>query len=175
MKRFFLGCFSLIQAFVFFLPFYYLRLLWCKIFFKRFGKNNYISRNVDIRAPWKGEIGNNVVINKRVVLDMRGGGYIGNNVDIAQDVQIWSAEHNVKSPNHEFISDPIRIEDNVWIASRVTILPGVTIKEGAVVATGAIVTKDVPPYTVVGGIPARKIGERNKKLNYTLKHKPFFE
>lgn len=158
-----------------FLPFYHLRLLWCKIFFKSFGKNVYISRNVDIRSPWKGRIGNNVVINKRVVLDVRGGVFIGNNVDIAQDVQIWTAEHDVHGTDHKMTSAPVTICDNVWIASRATILPGVTIGEGAVVAAGAVVTKDVPPYAIVGGVPARKIGERSHELNYTLKHKPFFE
>jgi maltose O-acetyltransferase len=65
--------------------------------------------------------------------------------------------------------------ENVWIASRVTILHGVTIGEGAVVAAGAVVTKDVEPYSIVGGVPAKKIGERNKNLEYTLSHKPFFE
>ncbi|MBD5434840.1 MAG: acyltransferase [Treponema sp.] len=158
-----------------FLPFYYVRLLWCRIFFKSFGKNVYISRNIDVRSPWRCRIGNNVVINKRCVLDGRGGVDIGSNVDIAQDVQIWSAEHNVNSINHEMICAPIVIKDNVWIASRASVLPGVTIGEGAVVACGAVVIKDVLPYTIVGGIPAKKIGERNKVLNYILNHKPFFE
>lgn len=63
----------------------------------------------------------------------------------------------------------------MWIASRVTILPGVTIGEGAVVAAGAIVTKDVEPYSIVAGVPAKRIGERNKNLEYTLNHMPFFE
>jgi len=52
------------------------------------------------------------------------------------------------------------IEDDVWIAARAIILPGVRIGKGAVIAAGAVVTKDVPPYTVVGGIPARKIKSR---------------
>ena len=66
------------------------------------------------------------------------------------------------------------IEDYVWIASRATILPGVTIGKGAVVACGAVVTKDVEPMTVVGGVPARKIGERINLLEYELKHNPLF-
>jgi maltose O-acetyltransferase len=62
---------------------------------------------------------------------------------------------------------PVEIGKYAWICSRAIILPGITIGEGAVVASGAIVTKDVAPYTVVGGIPAKRIGNREKKLyNY---------
>lgn len=175
MKRILYGLYKMFQTIIMWLPFYYIRLLWSKIFFKKCGKKCYISRNIDFRSPWRLIIKNSTVINKRCVIDARGGCIIGNSVDIAQDVQIWTAEHNVHSPFHEMITAPVEIKDYVWIASRATILPGVTIGEGAVVATGSVVTKDVPPYTIVGGIPARVIGERSKELNYTLNHKPFFE
>ena len=59
------------------------------------------------------------------------------------------------------------IDDYAWICSRSIILPGIHIGEGAVVASGAVVTKDVEPYSVVGGIPAKKIGKRNPNLNYS--------
>jgi maltose O-acetyltransferase len=55
------------------------------------------------------------------------------------------------------------------------ILPGVTIGEGAVVAAGAIVTKDVAPYTIVGGNPARVIGNRERGLKYQLNYRPFLQ
>ena len=66
------------------------------------------------------------------------------------------------------------IEDYVWVATRATVLPGVTIGEGAVVAAGAVVTKDVEPYTIVGGVPARSIGVRNRALSYTQNFQPWF-
>lgn len=96
-------------------------------------------------------------------------------MDIAQDVQIWTLEHDVVSPRHGLKNGGVVIKENVWIASRATILPGVTIGEGAVVAAGAVVTKDVEPYAIVGGVPAKKIGERNKNLEYALNYRPFFE
>lgn len=60
------------------------------------------------------------------------------------------------------------IENNVWLATGCTILMGVHIGEGAVVAAGAVVTRDVSPYTVVGGIPAKKISDRKRDVDYTV-------
>lgn len=175
-KLFINGFYRFVQSFVAFLPFYHIRWLWCKFFLKKMGKSVYISRNFDVRNPRNVKIGNNVVLNKRVLLDGRGAELvIGNNVDIAQDVQIWTQEHNVKSSDHELKSANVIIEDNVWIASRAIILPGVILGYGSVIACGAVVTKDVPPYTIVGGIPATKIGNRNKNLSYKLTYRPFFE
>jgi maltose O-acetyltransferase len=58
------------------------------------------------------------------------------------------------------------IEDHAWLGTRAMVLPGVTVGRGAVVAAGAVVTKDVPPYTIVGGVPARVIGQRTTDLRY---------
>ena len=65
------------------------------------------------------------------------------------------------------------IGDRVWIAYRATILPEVEIGEGAVIAAGAIVTTNVEPFTIVAGVPARKIGERSRELRYRLNYKAF--
>lgn len=89
---------------------------------------------------------------------------IGENCRIAPYTLILDSNfHDVNSHFSDVSGDPIVIEDDVWITSRATILPGVRIGKGAVVATGAIVTKNVDPYTLVAGVPAREI----KKLNKT--------
>lgn len=151
------------------IPFHWPRNKFLNRYLKKRGSHVEICRNVEIRVPWNISIGNDCVINKRVLLDGRGGEIIiGNCVDIAQDSRIWTAQHDYNNPNYECICKGVIIEDYAWIASNTTILPGVKIGKGAVIATGAIVTKDVPPYTVVGGIPAKKIAERNKNLNYKL-------
>ena len=69
-------------------------------------------------------------------------------------------EHDINSDSFAITSGQVIIEDYVYIASRVTIMPGVCIGEGAVVASGAVVTKDVEPWTLVGGVPAKPIKKR---------------
>lgn len=84
---------------------------------------------------------------------------IGNNVVVARDVIIRDSDaHHLDMPDYR-MTRPVVIEDNVWIASRAVVMKGVTIGEGAVVAAGAIVTKDVPPHTLVAGVPAKVIRE----------------
>jgi maltose O-acetyltransferase len=124
---------------------------------------------VEIRYPWNVFIGDNVVINKRVLLDGRGEKMvIGNNVDIAQDCNIWTMEHDPHSDYHLAESKSVIIEDFVWLAARSTILPGVRIGMGTVVAAGAIVTKGVPTNMIVGGIPAKIMGEGKSKFLYNF-------
>ena len=174
-KSIMLGSFILLQRCVMWTPVFFLRWGFFKLFCKKVGCKCFISRNIDVRKPQCISIGRNCVINKRVLLDGRGGLEIGDNVDIAQDVLIWTKEHDVTSSFHQLKAGKVIIKNYVWIASRAIILPGVIIGEGAVVAAGSVVTKDVEPYSIVGGIPAKKIGERNKNLEYTLNYRPFFE
>ena len=67
------------------------------------------------------------------------------------------------------------IGDYAVIMTRAIILPGVTVGEGAMVAAGAVVSKDVPPYTIVGGVPAKKIGDRAKSLDYVCDYYRLFQ
>lgn len=119
-------------------------------------------------------IGNNSIINSYCMLDGRGAKIrIGNCVDVARETNILTLEHDPNSDTHDAYGAEVVIEDHAWIASRATILPGVTIGRGAVVASGAIVTKDVPPMTIVAGVPAKKIGERKSKLQYKHCYFPY--
>lgn len=107
--------------------------------------------------------------------DARAGITIGSSVNIAGDVRIYTHEHDVQSMTFAETGAPVVIDDYVYIGTRVTILPGVTIGRGAVVASGAVVTADVPPFTIFGGVPARRIGERTRDLDYRLGYAKRFQ
>jgi len=120
-------------------------------------------------------IGPNTIVNPRCYLDGRGGLSIGANVSISREASIQTLQHDPDSPEFALRAEPVRICDRVWIGTRAIILPGVTIGEGAVVAAGAVVTKDIAPFTIVGGVPARQIGERNRELTYDLSWRCFYD
>ncbi|MBJ7329693.1 MAG: acyltransferase [Solirubrobacteraceae bacterium] len=117
-------------------------------------------------------IGAHSIIGGDTLLDARGGLTIGRHVNITGTVRFMTAKHDVRDPDFDAIFEPIVVGDRAWIALGATILGGVTIGEGAVVAAGAVVTKDVPPYAIVGGTPATVIGERTRDLRYELTYRP---
>ena len=175
-KSFLLSLFNFCVSFVMWLHIWPLRKLFLKCFCGRWDKGAVCLRNVDLRKPLNVYVGKNTIINKRVLLDGRGGKLcIGNNVDIAQDVNIWTLEHDVNDPQHISVGADVVIDDYVWIGARSTIMPGVKIGKGAVVGTCALVTKDVPPLAIVGGIPAKIIGQRKNALTYNLRYIPWFQ
>lgn len=111
-------------------------------------------------------IGKNSHINTQCILDGRGGLMIGNSVSVSHRVNLMTGSHDYKSKNFQGVFKPIMVKDFVWIGVNATVLQGVTIGEGAVVCAGAVVTKDVEPYAVMAGVPAKKIGDRPKGLAY---------
>ena len=142
----------------------------------KMGRAPSVLMGLEVRAPENIEIGDNVVLNRGVLLDGRGGKLvIGSNVDIAQETAIWTLEHDVHSDDHRARGEPVILEDYVWIGHRAIIMPGVRIGRGAVVGAGAVVTKDVPPMAIVGGVPAKVIGQRRSQLAYTKFHRPWFQ
>jgi acetyltransferase-like isoleucine patch superfamily enzyme len=94
---------------------------------------------------------------------------IGNNVRIGPYTLIMDSDfHDIQEHSSEGRSKPIVIHDNTWIASKVIILKGVTIGEGSVIAAGAVVTKDVPPYSMVAGVPAEVVKDLNPLIKKVL-------
>lgn len=122
----------------------------------------------DLREPSGIEIGKGTVIGHWASLDGRRGVRIGRNVNCSSEVAMWTLQHDPDDPRFGVRGGPIVIEDYAWISFRATILPGVTVGRGAVVAANSVVTKDVEEFTIVGGIPAAKIGIRSRDLDYTL-------
>ncbi|RKQ15976.1 acyltransferase [Ureibacillus endophyticus] len=122
------------------------------------------------------EIGDNVYIGPEAYIFAQGGVSIGNGTILGPRVTILTNNHNYDSPDLRSIPydgknilKKVTIGENVWIGANVSIAPGVTIGEGAVIAMGAVVTKDVPPFAVVGGNPAKVIKYRDTERYLKLK------
>ena len=97
----------------------------------------------------------------------------GNDVSIGPEAAILTLGHDTQSPDFADKGGDVVIGDRVWICFRAIILPGVAIGEGAVVAAGAVVSRDVAPYTIVAGSPAKPVGTRTKDLRYNCNFAPW--
>lgn len=141
-----------------------LRHLIVKIFIKKMGKVR-IYEGVTLWYPYRIKLGSNITLNEWVYISGFGGVIIEDGVRIGHRTSIITSDHQFKSkeiPIYKQNIDPGRviIRKNAWLGCNVTILKGVTVGEGAIVAAGAVVTKDVESFSIVAGVPAKKIGER---------------
>lgn len=127
------------------------------------GKQSTLHTGVRVFDPRNIKVGQGTIIGYATFIDGRDSVSIGNHTDIASEVMIYSQEHDLTSSEFVAHGAPVVIGDYVFIGPRSIILPGVTIGDGAVVGAGAVVTKDVAPFTIVGGVPAKVIGERALK------------
>ena len=130
------------------------------------GRGTQLNMRTYLVGPGRLVVGKYSHVNPGCLIDYRGGMEIGSCVSISHRVMLITGGHDVQSSAFNEDHKPIKIGDHVWIGAGATVLRGVEIGEGAVVAAGAVVVRDVPPYTIVGGVPAKKIGERNQGLNY---------
>lgn len=133
------------------------------------GKGSTIHTGARFYNPKNITIGDDTIIGEGAVLDGREKLVIGSHVAFANEVMIYNSEHVIEHEDFIAKDEPVMIEDYCFIGPRAIILPGVHVGKGAVVAAGAVVTKNVPSFAIVGGVPAKIIGERkNKNLRYKL-------
>lgn len=198
--RFFIDFWVFLATLTGFIPSHTIRLFLYRMLFRiKIGKDSSIHWLARFNLPSGIEIGHNTIIGNDAFLDGRSYrtwkegqnrmlGYlqdfvqpkerplrIGDNVSIAGEVRMYTMQHDIDDPDFREVGAPVVIDDYVVIGTRVTILPGVHVGKGAVVASGAVVTRDVAPYTVVGGVPAQFIRNRSKDLRYTLKFAKLFQ
>ncbi|HTK03893.1 MAG TPA: acyltransferase [Alphaproteobacteria bacterium] len=142
----------------------------------KIGKGSTLHMWANFFDPTNITIGEDTIIGDHIFLDGREKLTIGNHVDIASQVLIYNSEHDLEKEDFSARVEKVEIGDYVFIGPRVIILPGVKIGKGAIVAAGAVVTKDVEDFMIVGGIPAKVIGERkNKNPNYKLGRARLFQ
>lgn len=127
-----------------------------------------IDRNFQFADPHTIKIGNNVLIRENCVLDHNI--TIEDYCTLSRDVMILSAGHN--PVDMSYVAKPVILKKFCWVGARATIMSGVSIGEFSVVAAGSVVTKDVPPHSLVGGVPARVIRTLEKPKVY---HSQFAE
>jgi acetyltransferase-like isoleucine patch superfamily enzyme len=168
--RFYLGNHLFMNFSPFFIRHYYLKKI-CKI---KIGSDSSINMGCFITGS-NIEIGCNTVINRNTYLDGRVGIKIGDNVNISHYTLIQTLTHDPRNSDFICISGHVVINNHAWIGARAIILPGVTIGEGAVIGAGSVVTKNVDPYTIVAGNPAKYIGDRNVEIRYKSRYFPFFD
>ena len=145
------------------IPSHHIRRLFYRSAGIKIGKGSSIHMWANFFYPLNIEIGEDTIIGNNVFLDGRAPLKIGNHTDIAAEVLIYNSEHDISSDDFVARTASVQIGDYVFIGPRVIILPGVKIGKGGVVAAGAVVTKDVPDFAIVGGVPAKIIGERALK------------
>lgn len=136
------------------------------------GPHTYLFGGSEVISPERVRIEGNCHIGRLCQIDGRGGITIGRNVVIASHTLLITADHDPQSPDFAGRLGSIVIDDRAWLGSRVTVLRGVHIGEGAVVTAGSVVRKDVPPWTIVSGVPAVPVGSRSSDQTYEIDYGP---
>lgn len=151
------------------LPIRFMRMFIYRYAFKmNIGKKVIIHRGLEIRGGYRITIDDGTIIGDNVLLDGRGGLNIGKNVNFSSNASIYTRQHDVNNIDFNAEQALVSIEDRAWISSNTIVLPGVTIGEGTVLAAGGVAVKDLEPFSIYGGIPAKKIYNRNQNVNYNF-------
>jgi acetyltransferase-like isoleucine patch superfamily enzyme len=147
---------------------------WLRIYLADFGSGTSVQSGCKFLNGRKIHLGKRNVINFGCLFDGRKFHIkTGDDVSIGPEAAILTLGHDPQSPDFSDRGGDVIIGNRVWIAFRAVVLPGISIGDGAVVGAGAVVTKNVEPYAIVAGNPARKIGERSRDLRYELNYSPW--
>ncbi|MBT31540.1 MAG: acetyltransferase [Thalassobius sp.] len=158
------------------IPSHTIRLLYYRnIMCFEIGENSYIHMGCVFNSPGKLKIGNNSVINRDCKFDTRGTITIGNNVSISEGTYFWTSDHDPLSINFKGRVKPIIIDDYVYIGASAMVLLGCHLYKGSVLGARSLLTKPIPEFEIWAGVPALKIGDRNKNLTYTIRYKRLFQ
>lgn len=135
-----------------------------RMFGATIGRNARIAPTVRIWAPWNLEVGEEASLAYQVDCYCVDRIRIGAHATVSQEAFLCTATHDVTDPHMGLITAPIVIEEQAWVCARAFIAPGVHIGMGGVIGACGVVTRDVAPWTIVAGNPARVIKERQLRL-----------
>ena len=142
-----------------------LRFLALRFLCKRVGGFPMFMTGTRISHAYGIRMGHNLRVNTGCFVDGRGDLTFGSNVMLGPNVVVMSSTHRFDDPSLPIVMQGVEekatsIGDDVWIGANVVVVAGVTLATGTIVAAGAVVTADTEPYSIVGGIPARKLRDR---------------
>lgn len=158
------------------IPFHVVRNFFYRLSGIKIGRKATIHMGARFYLPKNISVGEGTILGDHIFIDGRDKVIIGKHTDIASQVMIYNSEHDLSDPTFKAIEEPVSIGSYCFIGPRAIIMPGVSIGDGAVVAGGAVVTKDVPSGSIVGGVPAKVIGERPlKEYSYKLGRPRLFQ
>lgn len=126
----------------------------------RLGRNNFIYASARIWAPWQLETEDVVTIARDAWVYNVGGVKLGSHAIVSEGAFLCGATHDFHDAGFPLVSKPIEVGAYAWICARAVVLPGVTCREGAVLGAAAVTSKDLEPWTVYAGNPARRVGAR---------------
>lgn len=141
-------------------PFSSLKIFWLKLFGAKIGKGVVIKPNVNIKYPWKLEIGNNVWIGEKVWIDNLGKVVIGDNVCLSQGAMLLCGNHNYKKVEFDLIVGDITLEEGVWIGAHAVVCPGVKCESHSILSVNSVAVRNLKAYTIYQGNPAVELRKR---------------
>ena len=156
------------------IPFWNIRKILYKILGVKIGKNSQILMKTIIQSPKNISIGDNSIINEHCYLDGRGGLYIGNNVSISFYSTIITGSHLSNSSEFVYMSEPVIIEDNVWLGAHAIVLNGSKILRGTIIGAGSVYKGITEQYSIYLGNPAKKVKDRELERDYRINYKSYF-
>ena len=131
-----------------------------KLFGAELGTNVAIYPKTRIWAPWNLTCGNNIGIADEAIIYNPSPITLGDYVTVSQQAYLCGASHDALDPEFPLIHAPITLKDHSWVCARSTVQMGVTVHEGAVLGLGGVATRDLEPWTIYGGVPAKAIKKR---------------
>lgn len=150
------------------LPSRHLRKWFYQLLGAKLGKGTFLCRRAEVLLPMGLSMADRVSVGWFAELDARGGISIGYDTNISSHVKLITGSHDVDDPEYTADFRPITVGHHCWLGTGAMVLQGVNIGDGAVVAAGSVVTKDIPPYEIWGGVPARFIRKRPENMEYQI-------
>jgi len=141
-------------------PFNSLKVILLRIFGAKIGRDVVVKPGVNIKYPWKLEVGNYVWIGEDVWIDNLDDVVIGNNVCISQGVMLLSGNHNYKKSTFDLIIGKIKIKDGVWIGAKSIVTQNVVCDNHSVLTVNSVASSNLDSYSVYSGNPAKKVRNR---------------